>query len=257
MPVFSAHLSRLFTERPFPDRFGAAREAGFTAVEYVSPGGTPQAAVADRLAAHGLTLALFNAATGDMSRGERGLAAQPGREADYAAALDWAVAHATATGAQKVHLMAGNGDRTDARQRALYRDNVVRAAERLGPLSVTIVLEPINGRDFPGYFLSDFNFAADLIADIGLPNVRLLFDAYHRQIMHGDVVMGLRALWPLIGHVQIASVPSRQEPDTEEFRYEFLFEELDRLGYDGYVGAEYTPKAGTAEGLGWLAPYRR
>ena len=257
MPVFSAHLSRLFTERPFAERFAAAREAGFTAVEYVSPGEIPHGAVAEALAKHGLTLALFNAATGDTSRGERGLAAQPDREAEDAAALDWAFAHARATGAQKLHLMAGNGDSRDARLRALYRDNVVRAAERLGPLGVTIVLEPINGRDFPGYFLNDFRFAADLISDIGLPNVRLLFDAYHRQIMHGDVVMGLRALWPIVGHVQIASVPSRQEPDTEEFRYEFFFEELDRLDYDGFVGAEYSPKAGTAEGLGWFAPYRR
>ncbi len=257
MPLFSAHLSRLFTEQPFIDRFGAAGAAGFTGVEYVSPGDTPHEMVAERLSAHGLTLALFNAATGDMSRGERGLAAQVRREAEYAAALDWAHDHAKATGAQKIHLMAGNGDRGDARVRALYRDNVVRAAERLGPLGVVVVLEPINGRDMPGYFLNDYGFAADLIADIGLPNVRLLFDAYHRQIMHGDVVRSLRELWPLVGHIQIASVPSRQEPDTEEFRFEFFFEELDRLGYTSFVGAEYTPRAGTAEGLGWYARYRR
>jgi hydroxypyruvate isomerase len=255
MPRFSAHLTRLFTELPFAERFAAAAAAGFPAVEYVSPGTTSDAEVAARLGENGLRLALFNVATGDASRGDRGLAAQPDRRAEFDASITWAKGHAAATGARRVHLMAGNGDRRDPRLMATYRDNIRRAADALGPLGVSILLEPINRRDMPDYFLDDYDVAAEVIDGLGLPNVRLMFDVYHRQIIHGDVIMGLRQFWPIVGHVQIASVPSRQEPDLEELRYEAVFEELDRLGYDGFVGCEYTPRAGTLEGLSWFTPY--
>jgi hydroxypyruvate isomerase len=122
---------------------------------------------------------------------------------------------------------------------------------------VDLLLEPINARNMPGYFLNDFAYACDLIASLGQPNLKLQFDVYHRQIMHGDVIMAFRAMLPIVGHVQIASVPSRHEPDGEELNYPFLFEEFDRLGYVGYVGCEYNPRAATAEGLGWFRPYRR
>lgn len=131
------------------------------------------------------------------------------------------------------------------------------AAERFAEKGIDVLLEPINGRDIPGYFLNDFPAAVRLIEDWGQANVKLQFDIYHRQILHGDVTASFRALLPLIGHVQIASVPSRHEPDAEELHYPFLFEEMDRLGYAGFVGCEYRPRAGTREGLGWFASYRR
>ena len=150
-----------------------------------------------------------------------------------------------------------NGRYSDPRAEAAYRKAVTFAAETLGPDGIEVVLEPINNRDIPGFFLNDFAFAETLIRDLALPNVRLQFDIYHRQILHGDVAVALARLMPLIGHVQIASVPSRNEPDSEELNYPFLFSELDRLGYDGFVGCEYRPRTTTLEGLGWFAPYRR
>ena len=154
-----------------------------------------------------------------------------------------------------VHLMAGNAAADDPRNAACYRENVGWVAERLGREGLGVVLEPINGRDMPAYFLNDFAAAATLIAQLGLPNLRLQFDLYHRQILHGDVARALAEAMPLIGHVQVASVPSRHEPDGEELNYPFLFAELDRLGYAGYVGCEYRPRGRTEDGLGWFSPY--
>lgn len=255
MPRFAANLTMMFTEHPLLDRFAAAAEAGFDAVEILFPYGHPPEAIAERLTRNGLALALFNCPPGDWDGGERGFASRPERFDELKASVATALAYAEATGVGRLHLMAGKADRADPAHRDAFRRAVAWAAERVGQAGLDLVLEPINGRDMPGFMLNDFDFAADLIADLGLSNVKLQFDVYHRQILHGDVVTALRRMLPITGHIQIASVPSRHEPG-EELDFTYLFEEIDRLGYDGFVGCEYRPRAGTLEGLGWFAPYR-
>jgi hydroxypyruvate isomerase len=257
MPRFAANLTMMFTEWPFLDRFAAAADAGFSAVEFLFPYDHPAAAIGARLQAAGLTQALFNLPPGDWAAGEKGLAVHPGRFAELQAAVERAVPYAEATGTRTVHLMAGIADPRDARAGEAYRRALRWTAERLAPLGLTVTIEPLNGRDVPGYFLNDFDAAAALVRELALPNLKLQFDVYHRQILHGDIATGLRALLPITGHIQIASVPSRAEPDTEEIAYPFVFAELDRLGYAGFVGCEYRPRAGTLPGLGWFAPWRR
>ncbi len=257
MPRFAANLTMMFNEWSFLDRFAAAAEAGFEAVEFLFPYDHAPEDVARRLADNRLTQALFNMPPGDWAKGERGLASLPGREAEFGASIDTALRYAEATGVKRLHVMAGHGDPRDPVAVATYLANVRHAGERLAEKGLDLVLEPINGRNMPGYFLNDFGTAAGFIRAMGLPNVKLQFDLYHCQIIHGDVTMRLRALMPIVGHVQIASVPSRNEPDGEELNYPFLYAELDRLGYTGFVGCEYVPRAGTLEGLGWFAPHRR
>jgi hydroxypyruvate isomerase len=257
MPKFAANLSMMFGEHAFLDRFDAAAEAGFAAVEFLFPYEETPQAIADRLARNRLTQALFNLPPGDWQAGERGLAALPDRFPEFKAGLAKALDYVEATGVRRVHMMAGSASRADARAEASYRRAILHAAPILAERGVDLVLEPINARNMPGYFLNDFAYACRLIEELGLSNVKLQFDVYHRQIMHGDVTMAFRELLPLIGHVQVASVPSRHEPDGEELNYPFLFGEFDRLGYDGFVGCEYYPRAGTRAGLAWHQPYRR
>ncbi|MEJ1160928.1 2-oxo-tetronate isomerase [Prosthecomicrobium sp. N25] len=257
MPNFAANLTMMFTEWDFLDRFDAAAEAGFAAVEFLFPYDHPPEVIADRLARNRLTPALFNMPPGDWAAGERGLAALPDRFDDLKAGVARALDYAAATGVRRIHLMAGLAPAGDPAAAAAYERSVRYAAEALAGRGLDLVLEPINGRDMPGYFLDGFPAAEALIARLALPTLKLQFDLYHRQIIHGDVTMALRRLMPIVGHVQIASVPSRNEPAGEELNYPFLFEELDRLGYGGYVGCEYRPRAGTLAGLGWFAPYRR
>ena len=253
MPRFAANLTTMFEEWPFLERFGAAAEAGFEAVEFLFPYDYSTQEIARRLTDNGLTLALFNLPPGDWTAGERGLAALTGREEEFRSGIDQALDFVAATGARQIHMMAGIADRTSAEAQAYYRRRVANVAERFGREGVTVMLEPINDRDIPGYFLNDFGFAAGLIEELALPNLKLQFDVYHRQIMHGDVTTALRRLMPIIGHVQVASVPSRNEPAGEELNYPFVFQTLDALGYEGFVGCEYLPRAGTLDGLGWLA----
>jgi hydroxypyruvate isomerase len=256
MPRFAANLTLMFTEHAFLDRFAAAADAGFDAVEFLFPYEHPPEAIAERLARHGLTQALFNLPPGDFAAGERGIAAFPERFDELTAGVETGLRYAEATGVARLHLMAGLADPRDPRARDAYRRAVTWTAERLAERGLDLVLEPINARNMPGYFLGDFGAAAALIRELELPNLKLQFDLYHCQILHGDVTMRLRALMPLIGHVQTASVPDRHEPGTGEMNDAFLFAELDRLGYAGFVGCEYIPVAGTVEGLGWFAPYR-
>ncbi len=256
MPRFAANLTMMFTEWTFLDRFAAAADAGFTAVEFLFPYEHAPDEVAGRLHRSGLTPALFNLPSGNWAAGERGLAALPGREAELDAALGRALPYVAATGVSRVHLMAGLAPAGDMAATATFRAAVRRTAAVLAERGVTLVLEPINGRDMPGYFLNDIDAAAVLIEEMGVPNLALQFDLYHCQIIHGDVTTRMRRLMPVIGHVQVASVPSRHEPDGEELACPFLFEELDRLGYAGFVGCEYRPRAGTLQGLGWFAPYK-
>jgi 2-dehydrotetronate isomerase len=249
MPRFAANLTLMFNEVPFLDRFDAAAKAGFTAVEFLFPYEHPAEVIGERLRRNGLTQALFNLPPGNWGAGEKGFAALPERFSDLQESLHTALPYAQATGVKRLHLMAGIADRRDPKAVAAFRKSVIWAAEFLAPHGLDVVIEPINPRNTPGYFLNDFTFARDLIVELGIPNLKLQFDIYHCQIIHGDEMM------PLIGHIQIASIPSRHEPDGEELNYPFLFGELDRLGYGGFVGCEYNPRGKTVDGLGWFKAY--
>jgi len=256
MPRFAANLTMMFNEWAFLDRFDAAADAGFAAVEYLFPYDHPPETLAERLARNRLTQALFNLPPGDWNAGDRGVAAIPERFGELKAGVETALSYAAATGVTRLHLMSGLASRSDANAVAAYRRSVIWTAERLADHKIDLVLEPINGRDMPGYFLNDFAFAEQIIGDLALPNLKLQFDIYHRQILHGDVTAALRRMMPIIGHIQIASVPARHEPTSEELNDRFLFEELDRLGYQGFIGCEYRPRGKTLDGLGWFAPYK-
>jgi 2-dehydrotetronate isomerase len=255
MPRFAANLTMMFTEVPFLDRFEAAAKADFTAVEFLFPYAFPAKDVGDRLHRNGLTQALFNLPSGNWDAGEKGFAALPERFGELKESLVTALPYVQATGVKRVHLMAGIADRSDRKAVEAFYKSLAYVAEFFAPHGLDVVLEPLNARNAPGYFLNDFDFAFDVIKELKLANLKLQFDIYHCQIMHGDVTMRLREMMPVVGHVQIASIPSRNEPDGEELNYAFLFAELDRLGYTGFVGAEYNPRGKTTDGLGWFKPY--
>ena len=255
MPRFAANLTMMFNEVPFLDRFEAAAKAGFTAVEFLFPYAHPAEEIGKRLRANGLTQALFNLPPGNWEAGEKGFAALPDRFADLQQSLRTALPYAQATAVKRVHLMAGIAERDDRKAVEAVYKSVAWAAEFFAPHGLDVVIEPINPRNVPGYFLNDFNFASELINELKIPNLKLQFDIYHCQIIHGDVTMRLREMMPITGHVQIASIPSRHEPNGEELNYPFLFAELDRLGYGGFVGCEYNPRGNTTDGLGWFKPY--
>jgi hydroxypyruvate isomerase len=252
MPTFAANLTLMFKEWDFLDRFQASSEAGFTAVEILFPYDQTPEAIAAALERTGQDLALINLPPGDLAKGERGLAALPDRHAEMMAGVETALPYLKATGCPRVHLMAGIADAHDPRALAAFRKAVADVADRLMGEDVQVLLEPINGRDIPSYFLTDFALAEAVITDLARPNLKLQFDVYHRQILHGDVTHALRRLMPMIGHVQIASVPNRCEPDSGELNYPFLFQELDLMGYEGLVAAEYNPRGKTMDGLDWM-----
>jgi len=252
MPRFSANLSTMFRERPFLKRFAVAAAAGFEAVEYQFAYDHDPADIREAIAASGVTLALFNAPPGDFAAGERGLAALPGRAADFAATLEPAAAHAAVLAPPALHVMSGiTGD--PAARDTLIR-NLAAATTRLP--DITLLIEPINTRDVPGYFLTRQRQGIEIIEAVGAENLKLQFDVYHRQIMEGDLIRGLEDCAPHIGHIQIAGTPGRHEPDIGEISYPAVFEAIDAIGYAGFVGCEYMPKARTEDGLGWFAPYR-
>lgn len=252
MPRFAANLTMMFNEHAFLDRFQAAADAGFKAVEYLFPYDDPAETVAGRLGAAGLEQALFNMPPGNWSDGDRGLAALPDRAQEFRASVDTAIRYARVIGTPLLHMMAGLADARDPEAVRCYRNSLRYAAERTGEAGIGLVIEPINGRDMPGYFLNDFDRALGFVLELDLPHVRLQFDIYHRQILHGDVTMALRAMMPHIGHIQTAAVPLRNEPGTGELDDARIFAEIDALGYAGFVGCEYRPKAATVDGLGWL-----
>jgi hydroxypyruvate isomerase len=256
MPKFAANLTMMFNEHPFLDRFAAAADAGFEAVEFLFPYEATPDEVGKRVQRSGLVVALFNMPPGDWAGGERGLAALPGRFEEVDFGVTKSLEYAAATGTGRIHLMAGIADPGDPAAREAYHRSVTHCAERLAARGLELLLEPINGRDMPGYYLNDFETAFAFIESLGMANLKLQFDIYHRQIIHGDVTMALRRMMPLIGHIQIASVPARNEPDSGELDYGQLFAELDRLDYRGHVGCEYRPRAGTREGLRWFEPFK-
>ncbi|WP_186092847.1 2-oxo-tetronate isomerase [Burkholderia gladioli] len=254
---FAANLSMMYTEHPFLERFAAAARDGFRAVEYLFPYDFAADELKARLADAGLVQALFNAPPGDWAAGERGFASLPGREDEFRRAFDTALDYARVLGNDKLHVMAGllpaGADR--ARHREVYLRNLAHAAEAARAAGVLVVIEPINTRDMPGYFLNRQDDAQAICRDVGAPNLRVQFDCYHCQIVEGDIAMKLKRDFAGIGHIQVAGVPERHEPDLGELNYPYLFELIDTLGYDGWIGCEYRPKAGTSEGLGWLRPY--
>lgn len=257
MPRFAANLTMMYNEHAFLERFAAAARDGFKAVEYLFPYEFPAAELKARLDAHGLVQALFNAPPGDWAAGERGIASLPGREDEFRRAIDTALDYARVIGNDTLHVMAGliapTQDR--ARHRDVYLRNLAHAAEAARAQNVTIVIEPINPRDMPGFFLNRQDDAQAICREVGAPNLLVQFDCYHCQIVEGDLAMKLTRDIAGIGHIQIAGVPQRHEPDVGEIHYPYLFELIDAIGYDGWIGCEYRPKAGTSEGLGWLAPY--
>ncbi|WP_323120184.1 2-oxo-tetronate isomerase [Burkholderia alba] len=257
MPRFAANLSMMYPEHAFLDRFAAAARDGFNAVEYLFPYEFPAAELKARLDASGLDQALFNAPPGDWAAGERGLASLPSREDEFRRALDTALGYARVLGNDTLHVMAGliapGQDR--AKHRDTYLRNLAHAAQAARADGVTIVIEPINPRDIPGFFLNRQDDAQAICREVGAPNLKVQFDCYHCQIVEGDLAMKLKRDIAGIGHIQIAGVPERHEPDLGELNYPYLFALIDALGYDGWIGCEYRPHAGTSEGLGWLRPY--
>lgn len=250
MPRFAANLSMMFTELPFLERFEAAAKAGFEAVEFLFPYAHPAEEIAARLRANGLTQALFNLPPGNWEAGERGLAALPGREVEFGAALREALVYADATGCKLLHVMPGL--RHHGAERATYIRNLKKAASVAENHDVTIIIEPINTRDIPGFFLNTTAEARAVIYEVGAPNIGLQFDLYHRQIQEGDVTMAIREFGHLARHYQIASPPDRGEPDDGEMNYPYLFRQIDDTGFSGWVGCEYKPRGGTIGGLKWV-----
>ncbi len=252
MPRFAANLGYLFTEHPLTERFGAAAAAGFSAVELQFPYDVAPSAVTAELARHGLTQLGINTPQSP----EFGLAALPGRERDWEAAFTRALDYVVAIGGRAIHCMTGcvPPEQRPAAEIVFIR-NLARAAEEAAKASITLLIEPINPRDRPGYFLSRVEQAAAIVGKVGAPNVRIQFDFYHVQIISGDLIRRFERHLPVIGHVQIAAVPTRGEPDEGEINYPAVFEAIDRSGYAGWIGCEYRPRARTEDGLGWAKSY--
>ena len=255
MPRFAANLGYLFTERPLLERVAAAAAAGFKAIELQFPYDVPPAAMKAAIEKNNLAILGLNTPPGDRE-GEFGLAAVPGREKDWQILFARALDYAAAIGAGAVHCLAGKvaPDQRPAADR-VYINNLAQAAGLAAEKSVTLLIEPINGRDRPNYFLNHVEHAADVIAKAGKPNIRMQFDFYHAQIVGGDLIYRLEKYLPVIGHLQCAAVPVRHEPDGGEINFPAVFEAVDRLGYGGWIGAEYRPRGRTEDGLGWAKNY--
>jgi 2-dehydrotetronate isomerase len=257
MPRFAANLSFLFNEVPFLERFGEAAHAGFRAVEFAFAYEYRIQELVAEQRAHRLDVVLLNAPPGDWEQGDRGIASIPGREHEFAAGISNALQYAQALSCSRIHVMAGvvPADADDAereRRMRMYVRNLRAAAAEAQAQGVTILIEPINPRDMPGYLLTTQAQAHAVRSEVGARNVKVQMDFYHAQIVEGDLTEKLRHFLPYIGHVQIAGVPGRHEPDGGEVNYGYIFKMLDELKYDGWVGCEYRPAQGTAAGLTWL-----
>ena len=249
MPRFAANLSMMFNEVPFLERFQAAAEAGFKGVEFLFPYEHPAKDIAAQLEAHGLTQALFNMPPGDFTKGERGIAALAGREDEFERGIHTALEYADTLKCSRVHVMAGLREHGAARE--VYIANLKKATRIAAKHSVELLIEPINTRDIPGYFLNRWSEAEAILKEVAEPNLKIQLDLYHRQIVEGDLVEGLWRYIRLGGHIQIANPPDRGEPDEGEINYRYLFHVIDELGYKGWVGCEYRPRKGTVPGLAW------
>jgi hydroxypyruvate isomerase len=270
MPRFAANLTMMYGEYPFLDRFAAARGDGFDAVEFMFPYAESPEEIARRLEANNLRLVLFNAPPGNWETGDRGLASLPGREAEFRHSIEaQALPYAQALRCPRIHVMAGVSaaspkwsskwsDPNNERSLETYRANLAWAAEQAAHTGIEILIEPINSRDMPGYFLQYQEQAHQVAIEVGAPNLKVQMDLYHCQIMEGDLASRIRRYLPTgrVGHMQIAGVPERHEPDEGEVNYPFLFELIDALDYAGTIGCEYRPKGGTSAGLEWLRRWR-
>ncbi|MFL6673004.1 MAG: hydroxypyruvate isomerase [Massilia sp.] len=254
MPKFAANLSMLFTELSFLDRFAAARAAGFDAVEFLFPYAFESEQIAQRLARYNLHLVLHNLPAGDWAAGERGIACDPRRIDEFQDSVELGIEYALELGVKQLHCLAGKTPPNVPHERvhANYVANLQFAAGRLREHGLDLLIEPINDRDIPGYFLTGTRQAAAIIAECGADNLFLQYDIYHMQRMEGDLAETIRARLPLIRHIQLADVPGRHEPGSGEINFPFLFRLLDELGYDGWIGCEYKPLGDTLAGLGWL-----
>ena len=258
MPKFAANISTLFPELPFLERPGAAGAAGFAALECQSPYEVPPEAFARAVSESGLALVLLNAPFGPPSSGEMGLAALPGQAEAFREGFDQALAYARAASCPRIHCLAGCPGESWPRREVeqTYLDNLAHAAERAARHDITVMIEPINTRDHPGYALSTCAQARAVIDRLSPAKVALQFDFYHAHIMEDDPIGALRAHFDVIGHLQISGLPGRHEPDDSQgIDYPAIFAEIDRLGYSGWVGCEYGPRAGTLDGLAWASSY--
>lgn len=259
MPKFAANLSTMFPELGFLDRFAAARQAGFDAVEFLFPYAYDPDQIAARLQRYQLTLVLHNLPPGDWAAGERGFACDPRRVEEFQDSVGQALAFASELEVKQVHCMAGILPPQVAPERARETlvENLIFAADQLQPHGIDLLIEPINTYDIPGYFLSRSQQAVDIIADCARPNLFLQYDMYHMQRMEGELSNTIRAHLPLIKHMQLADTPGRHEPGTGEINYAHLFALIDELGYTGWIGCEYTPLGDTLAGLAWREALQR
>jgi hydroxypyruvate isomerase len=255
MLKFAANLTLMFNEVEFLERFAAAALAGFRGVEYLFPYAYPKAALAERLATHSLVQVLHNLPAGDFAAGERGIACHPDRVGEFQDGVGLAIDYATALGCTQLNCLAGivKGDADKARR--TFVDNLRFAAAKLGGAGIRLLVEPINTRDIPGFFLCHTEQALGIMKDVGSDNLYLQYDIYHMQIMEGDLARTIEKNLARTSHMQLADNPGRHEPGTGEIHYPFLLRFIDKLGYDGWIGCEYKPLGETRAGLGWMAPY--
>lgn len=254
MPKFSANLSFLFTEKPFLERFEAAAKAGFKYVEYMSPYEFPPEEIAGALHFHGLTQVLFNLPSGDWALGDRGIASDPSRVEEFREGVERALEYADSLKVERINCLAGKKlqGASEGQQWEILVENLRFAASRLAQAGKTLLVEPINTFDIPGFFLNRSSQALRLLKEVGAPNLKLQYDVYHMQRMEGELTSTIRDNLGVIGHIQIADNPGRHQPGTGEINYSFLLRELDRLGYRGFVGLEYIPVPDTTSSLGWI-----
>jgi hydroxypyruvate isomerase len=255
MPKFAANLTMLFNELPFLERFQAAAEAEFKGVEYLFPYDYPKEALAEQLREHGLVQVLHNLPAGNWAGGERGIAVLPDRVTEFREGVDRAIDYATALNCKQVNCLAGIVPTGTGQEkaRAIFVENLGFAAEKLAAAGIHLLIEPINTYDIPGFFLNRTAQAIDIIKEVGSPNLFLQYDIYHAQRMEGELANTLATHLDRIAHLQLADNPGRNEPGTGEINYAWLFAHIDRIGYDGWIGCEYKPKAGTRDGLGWMS----
>jgi hydroxypyruvate isomerase len=258
MPKFAANLTMLFNELPFLDRFAAAADAGFKGVEFLFPYDFDKNELAGKLKEFGLTLVLHNLPAGNWAAGERGMAILPDRVAEFRDSVSRAIDYASTLGAPQVNCLCGltPKDADPAKLRATLVENLSFAAPKFKDAGIKLLIEAINTRDIPGFYLTNSKQAIGLIEDVGSDNLFFQYDIYHMQIMEGDLTRTIEANLPRIAHMQLADNPGRNEPGTGEINYPFLFRKLDEIGYEGWIGCEYKPKTTTVDGLGWFTGYK-
>lgn len=257
MPRFAANLSMLFTEQPFLERFKAAAEAGFSAAEFMFPYEFSSRDIAAALKDNGLELILHNLPAGDWARGERGIACQPDRVAEFRDGVSKAIEYAQALKCPKLNCLAGilPSDVTAEKARGVLVENLQYAATKLEAAKIGFLLEPVNSHDIPGFFVDRPSVGFSILAAVGAKNLKLQYDVYHAQVMEGDFVNTIEREFDRIGHIQVADNPARHEPGTGEINYPFVFRRIDELGYAGWIGCEYKPQGVTKAGLSWLRPF--